>query len=171
MGNIFFKSFILPVIFNVPAGCFKMASKFMQFDPEEEGVLSDEEIEKLEDYFEKVEKDWGDRMERLFVQELGLSRDDLMEYHKMRAGFEQDKLAAFEEFHEQMLEKHGEKYTYSPSREEEEFEKQIREKYSQALRKRIGEDRFERWSQEREAFNEQLARDADSQMGRIRIEF
>src|SRR5690606_22083641 len=86
---------------------------------EEEGMLlTEEQMLKLEAHFEKVEKDWSDRMNQLFNKDLGLDPKVLQEYYKMREGYEQDKLDAFEDFHEEMIEKYGENYSYRPSEEE-----------------------------------------------------
>ncbi len=86
----------------VPTTTPKATVEIEPVTEEEEGmVLTEDQMIKLEAYFEKVEKDWSDKMNQLFVRELGLEAKVLQEYWKMREGYEQDKLDAFEEFHEE----------------------------------------------------------------------
>tara|TARA_R110000868_G_scaffold132381_9_gene343353 strand:- start:6396 stop:7031 length:636 start_codon:yes stop_codon:yes gene_type:complete len=139
---------------------------------EEEGmVLSEDQMIKLEAYFEKVEKDWSDRMNQLFVRELGLEAKVLQEYWKMRDGYEQDKLDAFEDFHEEMIEKYGESYTYKPSEEEQLFAAKVREKYDEALLKLVGQDNYMKIVEVRDQFNRELAEVDDKDLGFIKVDF
>lgn len=139
--------------------------------PEEGMVLTEEQMLKLEQHFEKVEKDWSDRMNQLFVKELGLEPKALEEYYKMREGYEQDKLDAFEDFHEEMIEKYGENYSYKPSEEEKLFTEKVRERYDQALIKLIGEEAYQRYLETRDQFNRELAEIEDKDLGFIKIDF
>ncbi|MBH47345.1 MAG: hypothetical protein CME71_04150 [Halobacteriovorax sp.] len=139
---------------------------------EEEGmVLSEDQMIKLEAYFEKVEKDWSDRMNQLFVRELGLEAKVLQEYWKMRDGYEQDKLDAFEDFHEEMIEKYGESYTYKPSEEEQLFAAKVREKYDEALLKLVGQDNYMKIVEVRDQFNRELSEVDDKELGFIKVDF
>lgn len=139
---------------------------------EEEGmVLTEEQMLKLEAYFEKVEKDWSERINQLMVRELELEPKVVEEYYKMREGFEQDKLDAFEDFHEEMIEKYGENYTYRPSEEEQMFSAKVRERYDQALVKLIGQDNYVRYLEMRDQFNRELAEVDDKDLGFIKIDF
>lgn len=140
--------------------------------PEEEGMLlTEEQMLKLEAHFEKVEKDWSDRMNQLFNKDLGLDPKMLQEYYKMREGYEQDKLDAFEDFHEEMIEKYGENYSYKPSEEEKMFTAKVRERYEQALIKLIGEQAYIRYTETRDQYNRELAEVEDKDLGFIKIDF
>lgn len=139
---------------------------------EEEGmVLTEDQMIKLEAYFEKVEKDWSDKMNQLFVKELGLEAKVLQEYWKMREGYEQDKLDAFEEFHEEMIEKYGDSYTYKPSEEEQLFSAKVRQRYDQALVKLIGEDAYSKYLEVRDQYNRELSEVDDKDLGFIKVDF
>jgi hypothetical protein len=139
---------------------------------EEEGmVLTEEQMIKLESYFEKVEKDWSDRMNQLLTRELGLEPKVVEEYWKMREGYEQDKLDAFEDFHEEMIEKYGENYTYRPSDEEQMFSAKVRERYDQALMKLIGADAYARYLEARDQYNRELSEVEDKDLGFIKVDF
>jgi len=140
--------------------------------PEEEGMdLTEDQMIKLEAYFEKVEKDWSDKMNQLFVKELGLEAKVLQEYWKMREGYEQDKLDAFEEFHEEMIEKYGDSYTYKPSEEEQLFSAKVRQRYDQALVKLIGEDAYSKYLEARDQYNRELSEVEDKDLGFIKVDF
>ena len=139
--------------------------------PEEGMVMTEEQMVKLEEYFEKVEKDWSDRMNQLFNKELGLQPKALEEYYKMREGYEQDKLDAFEDFHEEMIEKYGETYSYKPSEEEKLFTEKVRERYDQALIKLVGEEAYQRYLETRDQFNRELSENDDKDLGFIKIDF
>lgn len=139
---------------------------------EEEGmVLTEDQMIKLEAYFEKVEKDWSDRMNQLFVKEMGLEARVLQEYWKMREGYEQDKLDAFEDFHEEMIEKYGENYTYKPSEEEQLFSAKVRQRYDQALQKLVGEEAYTKYMEVRDQFNRELTEVDDKDLGFIKVDF
>ena len=139
---------------------------------EEEGmVLTEDQMIKLEAYFEKVEKDWSDKMNQLFVKELGLEAKVLQEYWKMREGYEQDKLDAFEEFHEEMIEKYGDSYTYKPSEEEQLFSAKVRQRYDQALVKLIGEDAYSKYLEVKDQYNRELSEVEDKDLGFIKVDF
>lgn len=143
-----------------------------QVAPPEEGmVMTEEQMIKLEEYFEKVEKNWADRMNQLFNRELGLEPKALEEYYKMREGYEQDKLDAFEDFHEEMIEKYGEAYSYKPSEEEKLFTEKVRGRYDQALIKLIGEEAYQRYLEAKDQFNRELAEVDDKDLGFIKIDF
>jgi len=47
-------------------------------------VFTDKELEEMDKYFEKVEKDWEEGIENLFIKELRLSKETIAEYQKIR---------------------------------------------------------------------------------------
>ncbi|GAB4015028.1 MAG: hypothetical protein Fur0010_13660 [Bdellovibrio sp.] len=146
-------------------------SSHLRSNTGEDRVLSDEELEELDRYFDQVEKDWDQSMESLFLKELALPQEEFKEYKKLREAYEMDRLEAYHEFHEYMLEKYGEKYTYSPSDDMEKFENKVREQYLEVLRKRIGDDNFKKYIETMDQFNEKLRREQDPYKGVMIIDF
>ena len=133
--------------------------------------LTEEEMEELEEYFEKIEEDWGETLEQLFKQELQLTKETIEQYDDLREGFEEEKLAAFQEYHEQMVAKHGDNYAYRPSLDEKIFEKKVLDEYYDRLRKILGDDAYSRYSEVRERFNERIKSEQDPSKGILIIDF
>lgn len=133
--------------------------------------LTEEEMEELEEYFEKIEEEWGEMLQNLFKSELALSKETIEQYEDLREGFEEEKLAAFQEYHEQMVAKHGENYAYRPSEDEKIFEKKVLDEYYDRLRKVLGDDSYSRYTEVRERFNERIKSEQDPAKGILVIDF
>lgn len=133
--------------------------------------LTEDEMEELEEYFEKIEEEWGEALEQLFKQELQLSKEVLEQYEDLREGFEEEKLAAFQEYHESMVAKHGENYAYRPSEDEKIFEKKVLDEYYDRLRKVLGDEAYGRYTEVRERFNERIKAEQDPRLGILIIDF
>lgn len=133
--------------------------------------LSDAEIKKIDDNVAAMEKKWDDRMKSLFTDKLGLSEEDFKDYTVMRDGFEEDRLEAFEKFHQEMAEKHGDSYRYSPTLEMKEFESKIKTEYQDLFRKRFGEEAYANYQNEMESFNDEARKNADPELGVLYIEY
>lgn len=133
--------------------------------------LTEEEMEELEEYFEKIEEEWGETLEQLFKQELQLSKETIEQYEELREGFEEEKLAAFQEYHEQMVAKHGDNYAYRPSADEKIFEKKVLDEYFDRLRRVLGDEAYGRYSEVRERFNERIKSEQDPAKGVLVIDF
>ncbi len=134
-------------------------------------ALTEEEMEELEEYFEKIEEDWADQLKQLFKNELQLSSETMDQYEDLREGFEEEKLAAFQEYHEQMVAKHGENYAYRPSEDEKIFEKKVLDEYYDRLRKLLGDEAYNRYKEVRERFNERIKSEQDPAKGILVIDF
>jgi endonuclease III-like uncharacterized protein len=134
-------------------------------------ALTEEEMEELEEYFEKIEEDWADQLKQLFKNELQLSNEIMEQYEDLREGFEEEKLAAFQEYHEQMVAKHGENYAYRPSEDEKIFEKKVLDEYYDRLRKLLGDEAYNRYKEVRERFNERIKSEQDPAKGILVIDF
>ncbi|MBK26765.1 MAG: hypothetical protein CME70_22380 [Halobacteriovorax sp.] len=147
--------------------------KLAQIDEEEVNnvPLTEEEMEELEEYFEKIEDEWGQTLEQLFKQELQLSKEVIGQYEDLREGFEEEKLAAFQEYHEQMVAKHGDNYAYRPSEDEKIFEKKVLDEYYDRLRKILGDEAYSRYTEVRERFNERIKAEQDPAKGILIIDF
>jgi hypothetical protein len=138
---------------------------------EEERSLSEEELEELNKYFDKVENEWDKMALELFTNEMGLPRTEYEEYKKIRDSYEQDKLEAYQEYHEYMVEKHGESYAYSPSEDMEAFENKVKGEYLEILRKRVGDKNYIRYTEVIDGYNEKLRREQDPTKGVMLIDF
>lgn len=147
--------------------------KLAKIDEEEVNnvPLTEEEMEELEEYFEKIEDEWGQTLEQLFKQELQLPKEIIGQYEDLREGFEEEKLAAFQEYHEQMVAKHGDNYAYRPSEDEKIFEKKVLDEYYDRLRKILGDEAYARYTEVRERFNERIKAEQDPAKGILVIDF
>lgn len=133
--------------------------------------LSEEEMDKMDEVFEGYEKGWDKEMRGLMQGQLGLTEEDYSDYLKMRDGYEEDRLEAFESFHERMAQERGPHYSYSPTQEMIDFDKKLRQEYWDLFRNRYGEEAFARYMNALEKYNDKIRREADPNYGVINIEF
>lgn len=133
--------------------------------------LTEDQIIELEATFEEIESKWQEEIEDIFINDMNLSKSAVQDYFKMREGFEKDSYEAFEAFHEEMVKKHGENYSYNPTEDEEAFQKKIRTRYEEELQKKIGMDNFKKYIQLKDSFNQRLIEKYDSNKGVLHIEF
>ncbi len=138
-----------------------------KLDPQ---TLSEEEIEELEEYFDKVEMGWATKMKELLVDELKLGEDVLEEYGSLRENYEEEKMVAFQEFHEFMVAKYGENYAYNPTEEMEVFENKVQGIYLEKLRTKLGDENYSRYLEVKDSYNDQLRREQDPKKGVVLIE-
>ena len=139
----------------------------VDIDPQQ---LSDEEIAEFEEYFEEVEKNWATQIEALFVGEFSLGEDALEKYMNLREGYEEEKMIAFQEFHEFMVSKYGENYSFQPSADMESFENKVEVVYLEKMKNLLGQENFERYLEVKNEFNERIRKEQDSDKGVILIE-
>ena len=132
--------------------------------------LTEEEIEELEDYFDKVEMGWGNKMKELFVDELKLGEDALEDYGMLRENYEEEKMVAYQEFHEFMVQKYGENYAYNPTEEMEIFENKVQDIYLEKLRKQLGDENYSKYLEVKDSYNDQLRSEQDPKKGVVLIE-
>lgn len=132
--------------------------------------LTEEEIEELEDYFDKVEMGWANKMKELIVDELKLGDDALEDYGMLRENYEEEKMVAYQEFHEFMVQKYGENYAYNPTEEMEIFENKVQDIYLEKLRKQLGDENYSRYLEVKDAYNDQLRSEQDPKKGVVLIE-
>jgi len=140
--------------------------------PSEKGErqISKEEMEKLENYFVKVEKDWKNKMRNMIMTDFKLGSEVFKQYEVLREGLERDKMEAFEEFHSYMRDKYGDNYTYNPTEDEDQFSKKLHEDYADRLRKLLGEENYKRYLEEKERENRRLKDEQDPAIGTATIE-
>lgn len=134
-------------------------------------ALTEEELDKMDAQLEKFEKGWDDRVEKLFLKELDLQKVDFEDYKMMRKGFEDDRLEAFEEFHEKMAREKGPHYSYSPTEEMLQFEGKLKKEYLDTFRRRFGEDAFVKYYNALETYNSEMRQKMDPAMGILHIDF
>ena len=129
------------------------------------------DMEDIDQTYIRVEREWAEVMEHLFIREFNLTDEDFQDYKAMKEGFGEDKIEAFEEFHEEMQEKHGDAYSFKPTEEMEVFEKKILKEYQDLLRKKLGDEYFKTYLKALDDFNDKLARGAKEGEPFLRMEF
>jgi hypothetical protein len=133
--------------------------------------LTEKEMDKMDEIFEAYEKGWDDEMKSMMIGEIGLSEEDYGDYLKMRDGFEEDRLEAFEEFHKKMAMEKGPHYSYSPTQEMIDFDKKLKDEYLDLFRKRYGEEAYARYQNALDKYNTKIRSEADPKFGVLTIEF
>jgi len=131
----------------------------------------DKQMKGWEEKFDVIETEWKSKIKNLFVEELALKESVYKEYLKMKEGLDKDKVRAFDSFHKEMEAKYGASYTYNPTEQEKQFEKDIRTKYDQVLMKLIGQENFSRYLETRDRFNQDLMEKQDPDEGVILMDF
>lgn len=133
--------------------------------------LTEKEMDKMDEIFESYEKGWDQEMKSLMIGEIGLTEEDYGDYLKMRDGFEEDRLDAFEEFHKKMAMERGPHYSYSPTQEMIDFDKKLKDEYLDLFRKRYGEEAYARYQNALDKYNTKIRSEADPKFGVLTIEF
>lgn len=112
-------------------------------------VLSDD---KHDEWFDKIENDW-----KVKVREI-LTDKYFNTYLNLKKKCDEDKMNAYEEFQDELLQMKGSKLHYHLSQDISPKEKKIGEKCNQELLKIIGEENFKIYLKARDQFNENLRR-------------
>lgn len=131
--------------------------------------LTEEEMDQLESYYERTEKEWDQKVANIFSQ-FALPKEAFAEYEKLRESYEEAKMDAFQEFQNKMIEKYGENYEYNPSDEQEGFDQKVNEKYQAQLKKLIGEQNYPKYSEMRDQFNERIGREQNPELGKMSMD-
>lgn len=131
--------------------------------------LTEEEMDQLESYYERTEKEWDQKVANIFSQ-FALPKEAFAEYEKLRESYEEAKMDAFQEFQNKMIEKYGENYEYNPSDEQEGFDQKVNEKYQGQLKKLIGEQNYPKYSEMRDQFNERIGREQNPELGKMSMD-
>lgn len=133
--------------------------------------LTDKEMDDMDKQFDDFEKGWDESVERLFLKELNLEKVDFEDYKVMRKGYEEDRLEAFESFHQKMAQEKGLHYTYSPTEEMMEFEEKLRKEYLDTFRRRFGEEAYVKFYNALENYNSEMRKKMDPELGILHIDF
>lgn len=138
-------------------------------------VQTDEELdrrlEEKEEEFDRLEEKWLDDVKDLFLNELGLTEREYKDYLNMREGLFSDKIAAFEDMHDQLEEKYGENYTYNPTEEEMAFDREIQKKYDDLLLRKIGKEAYIKYLELRDRTNEKILESTKQDDAALIMEF
>lgn len=133
--------------------------------------LTEKEMDKMDEVFESYEKGWDNEMKSLLLNQMGMTQEDYGDYLKMRSGYEEDRLEAFESFHKRMAQEKGPHYSYSPTQEMMEFENKLKKEYLDLFRKRYGEEAYARYQDALDRYNSKIRKEADPKIGVLNIEF
>ncbi|WP_127717124.1 hypothetical protein [Halobacteriovorax sp. HLS] len=122
-----------------------------------------EELEKINEYLDQVEKDWYNEVENLFLSDAKSGESFLQEYRDLKRGYEQERERRYEDFHAKMRKEHGPNYSYSPSVDEEMFNEKLVKSYELQLSKVIGEKLMIEYMSLKDSFNEKQKSSKKSQ--------
>ena len=137
---------------------------------EELDTMTEEDIDKLEVYFDGVEKNWKKRMSDFMMNELGLSVEKQEEYDRLKDEYEEEKISVMEDFHEYMEDKYGEGYIVEPNQEQEYFQNKIKGNYFEKLKDVFGEEGFDRYLEHLGDYNQKITEEQDPEHGVFLIE-
>lgn len=102
--------------------------------------------------YEQNEQEWLGKVEDL------LGEKDFQFYVSLREKNDQEKMQAYQEFHDYLRKKHGDNFSYNISEDQSIREKDINTRYTRLLLKQIGEEKFKNYLKIRDHFNEELQR-------------
>ena len=134
-------------------------------NPQNEKSLNEEDADKMTAYFEATEKAWNERMEHFIIDELHMPVSALKEYKVLREGYDRDKMEAFEDFHKYMRDKHGDNYSYNPTKDEEKFANKVRDKYDAKMRQLFGQEHYPQYRDVLSEFNKQRKAEQNPEIG------
>lgn len=132
--------------------------------------LSEEEMDNLEAYYERSEKEWSQKVSNIF-DEFGLPKSAYGEYEKLREAYEEAKMDAFQEFHNKMIEKYGENYEYNPSDEQENFDNKVNTQYQEKLKRLLGAGNYPKYVEMRDQYNDKLTKEQNPELGKMLMDF
>lgn len=136
----------------------------------DERAIPDDELTAMNEKFQKVELEWENKMRDLIFNEFDLDQKAFDEYVALKEGFQRDKIEAFEEYHQFMQEKYGENYSYQPTDDEIAFSVKINEEYLLNMKKLFGEERYLRYLEFRDQYNNHLKETLNPEVGIILME-
>jgi uncharacterized short protein YbdD (DUF466 family) len=114
--------------------------------------------------YDKNDKEWLGKIENL------LGEKDYAFYLELRKKNEDEKMVAYNEFHEYLRKKYGDNFSYHISEDQSVREKEINTRHTKELLKQIGSEKFKDYLKERDQFNEELLRKSEAGQALV-IEF
>ena len=136
----------------------------------EDKPLTDQQIEELDKYFEQTEKDWLKKIENLFLTKWNLDKEYLKKYKLIRKNNEQEKVDMYQKFHQEMVEKHGDNYSYNSTEEDLLMNTKIDEIYLQKIKDLLGKKHYSEYLKLKSKFNENLEKNHNPELGLIEIQ-
>ena len=113
---------------------------------------AEETADKNFELFDQLEKKWLTRTTQLIGPELS------KQYLEMREENEKEKMMAYKAYHDYLRQKYGDKFSYNISEDQSTREKEINNRYLTELLKLIGPDKFKRYTEMKDQFNEEMRR-------------
>lgn len=99
--------------------------------------------------FDEMEKKWLTTVEQLIGPEA------FPKYLEMREANEKEKSLAYQEYHDYLRKKYGDKFTYNISEDQSIREKQINQRYLKELLLLLGSNKFQTYLKARDQINEE----------------
>ncbi len=136
----------------------------------EDKPLTDKQIEDLDIYFQQTEKDWLKKIENLFSIKWKLDKKYLKKYKLIRKNNEQEKVDMYQKFHQEMVDKHGDNYSYNSTEDELLLNKKIDKIYLQKIKELLGKNRYSEYLKVKSKFNKNLEENHNPELGLIEIQ-
>lgn len=111
--------------------------------------LTDEEAEEIIGNIEKIEQKWLDQVHTI------VGDQNFEQYLKMRQRNEKEKLDAYNQYHEFLRKKYGDKYAYNISEDQSKKEKEINQNFLKEFKMLIGESKFKDYLKAKDEINKE----------------
>ena len=111
--------------------------------------LTDEEAEEIIGKIEKIEQKWLDQVHAI------VGDQNFEQYLKMRQRNEKEKLDAYNQYHEFLRKKYGDKYAYNISEDQSKKEKEINQNFLKEFKMLIGEAKFNDYLKAKDEINKE----------------
>lgn len=111
--------------------------------------LTDEEAEEIIGKIEKIEQKWLDQVHTI------VGDQNFEQYLKMRQRNEKEKLDAYNQYHEFLRKKYGDKYAYNISEDQSKKEKEINQNFLKEFKMLIGESKFKDYLKAKDEINKE----------------
>ncbi len=111
--------------------------------------LTDEEAEEIIGKIEKIEQKWLDQVHTI------VGDQNFEQYLKMRQRNEKEKLDAYNQYHEFLRKKYGDKYAYNISEDQSKKEKEINQNFLKEFKMLIGEAKFKDYLKAKDEINKE----------------
>lgn len=102
--------------------------------------------------FDEIEKSW-----LLETKEI-IGSEYFSQYVDLKKNNDEEKMKAYREYHDNLRQKYGNKFSYNISDDQSEKEKKINQRYLKNLLKIIGPAKFKIYTSAKDQFNEELRR-------------
>ena len=112
----------------------------------------EETADKNFELFDKLEKKWLTRTSEL------IGPEHYKQYLEMREENEKEKMMAYKAYHDYLRQKYGDKFSYNISEDQSIREKEINKQFLNDLLKLIGPEKFKRYTEMKDQFNEEMRR-------------